>query len=371
MKKIEIYECYRTLLYAPIYHVYLFQEDYGLKDVEIEFMSTGKGDFGAMSDMIKRDIQNDSIPICIADPTVILSESLNTTDYKIITTFIDRLAIWLIGAEFNIEHSTYSEKRRHREHNQKLKLLVDKRHDLKVQLNYILKRFEIAYPMKAETTFKIVEKYFSKNKKRIHIIEELADLATDELSHLLEGRLVLTNSIWNCYQCIKGSEHEDKLSIKTICDFGSLPISFTGIITSSDYIYPTTDQNSIVLNNFLFAVGKAIEKLYFDPILFAEQLYHNSDKTKKNGVVEKFDFNFDLQSEDLSPLINRHIQYFADYRIYNLSLASNYIAWRNYLMHIKNYDDARIELLYNDLTNNVIPSNFMTDYLKLIKQGIE
>ena len=104
-KEITIFECYRSLLYSPIYHVVKFPEKHKLtENIKFGFGIHDNGDLNAFNAMAGAQLVHRDkyiIPVAVCDPFVnIKNGELDNGDVRLISTLIDRIAVWVVGIRF-------------------------------------------------------------------------------------------------------------------------------------------------------------------------------------------------------------------------------------------------------------------------------
>lgn len=347
-QKIKIYECYRTLLYAPLYHVVEFKNQYGLDEFEFKFETSptdSLGDLGALNAMVANS-DRDYFPVAICDPFVNLnSGNLHNTDVRLISTLIDRIAIWVVGLKYKSPSSQTQSN-----HNK----LIDKLkiNDISTFITDVISNNKtICYSSEAYTTSSIYNHFFKlaglpdSNQLVISDIPNAKtekDILTRNLNHLL-----LTNIPWAIDDLLKSDSNTKKYGIEIIRDFGPMIVPFTGILSTKKFVEHPIDNNP--LDDFIQAVGIACERIYKEPTLIITDLVslgHNY-------------FNIKVTGNYFKEIIERSINHIIHYRIYSTHVLTSYYAWNSYGNKILSHNDTFLLNCYKTYAENYIAEKYL------------
>ena len=345
--KIQIYECTRTLIYAPIYDIILDDCISSIKngtERQIELVKRKRpiGDKGVIKKILEHNDPN-KIPIGICDPTAILvfndnnQEVTKIDDIKnaiqrlnIIGNIIDKIAIWLLALAHDENKELFKdhiEKKAFEEY-----ISIADLHDIS--------RNQIFFSKYGLTTNRIFNKYF-KNEIHSFVSKPLGIECSDELIKLFEERFILSNTPWLIEGLIKQKKLDkviDLIKEKKILNpklfnikgFEELRLAFTGIITrrvyyekvSKDPLDESIKDKNIgqeALESFLSKLTDTIQKLYQDPRGFSNQLSSKMKDCNFYCGFEDVDEMGHILADNLRRLISKGIyQYYpiADYKAF-------------------------------------------------------
>lgn len=349
--KIKIFECYRTLLYAPLYHVVEFKNQYGLDEFEIKFGTNPidtLGDLGALNAMVaeSNDSNSDFYPVAICDPFINLnSGNLHNSNVRLISTLIDRIAIWVVGLRYR-SPSTQTQSR----HNKLLDKL--KKNDFSTFITDIISNNNIiCYASEAYTTSSIYNHFFklaglpdSNQLNSLEILNTKAekDILTKNINHLL-----LTNNPWAIDDLLKLDPNTKKYGIEIIRDFGPMFVPFTGILSTKQFVEYPTDINP--LDDFIQAIGVACERIYKEPESIIADLVKLDHKY----------FNIKVTGNYFKEIIEKSINHIIHHRIYNTHALTSYCAWNAYGNKILSHNGTFLLNSYKTYAENYIAEKYL------------
>lgn len=358
--KIKIYECTRTLLYAPIYYLYLkdyfsWKENGSERRIELEFRKRPLGDKGVIKKLLEHK-EPTKIPIGICDPTAIFvyndSNKTHTTDenitdalrnLSIIGNIIDKVAIWLLALTHENNKNSFSQHIENKAFDEEISLAD--LHDLADNKIYLSK-----YGI---TTNRIFNKYFI-NEKNPYQSRPLKVDWEDELIKLFDKKFVLSNTPWLIDGLIKKGKLEKVTELITdneinnprlfnVKSFDSERVAFTSIFTRETYfqsVSSDTDLNTRITNRpaakvlfetFLSDLTDIIHELYKDPEKFSNEL---------NTMMNKYNFYCGFEdSKEMGHILSENL-----IRLINKGIYQYYpIADLNSLINAINLDDALVD----------------------------
>ena len=347
--KVVIYECLRSLLYSPIYNLFLRPKDYGLEGIDLELHKTKKqpvGDLEALKLMLDND--KDSIPIAVCDPLAIFEHKEEKTyeDIKIIATIINRVSVWLSTLYY---HSTSLSESDEKQNSFVRSLLEDPMDRSK------LDEKTIYYCKKGVTTDQLFKYEFEEScDSKIRIFAgQLDDFGSqDELNRLKSHNLVLSNTPWLCDEIIKNSPDynylkEKNAKVVAIRDFGPKFFLFTGLVTKKSLTETKIDSDEQkCLQKVVNALSRSVQDLYDDPAKYGTALYLNSEE-------QKFDLGLKYSKPGVAAgIINDTLLRLANARVYSHSSYISYNAWKHSFFlrsKEKKHPETELQSLFNNL----------------------
>ena len=349
-KEIKIFECYRTLLYSPIYHVVKFPKKHKLtENITFNFGDNDNGDLNAFNAMAGTQLGNGDkyiFPIAVCDPFVNIKHgNLDNSAVRLISTLIDRIAVWVVGIRFEnadtdneIEHNTSIDE-------------LKKDSDLETFLATINREKKtIFYPEEAFSTSNMVNSFFMSlpsgyRKKKSNLLLN----PKSELDLLQQGNLVLTNNPWVIEDILSRNRIDsEKYKLEIIRDFGPMYIPFTGIITKNDCLSLEIKENPV--DNFIDEIGKACETLYSDTTSFI---------TDMASLGSAF-FNLEINGDYFHSLVGKSIRHLAQRRIYNRHSLTSFFAWDYAEKKIFNQNDLNVSKEhYNSFIENHLNEKYL------------
>lgn len=354
MTKIIIYEAIRSLIYAPIYYLYLQGVIRGKHDIdiEIELFNENEGVSPIIGDkeVIKKILNHqdpNSIPIGICDPTAIFAykdNHIGTTSQKsiqialkklvVLGNLIEKIAIWPTFLIHKSNKGTFIDS------------IEKKAFEESINLYDYLDVFDksVFFLQSGFTTKKVFNKYFNRGRKRFEA-KDISNNIEDETFKLIEGNLVLSNTPWISEGIIRNCKNEIQQKINEyeiikpqlfcIPEFGSKKIAFTSIISKKVYWEANKDDERLEckvnreetvsgISSFFIALVETINQLYKNPSLFTYTFLAMIRETKFDiGFQNSQDINEidKIVSDSLIKLISKGV--FSNYTLTDIESFNN------------------------------------------------
>lgn len=346
--KIIVYDCYRTLLYAPIYYLGAYRSEFDFPHTisfgKEEQKGTISGDTQALLYMLNSETAKERISVAVCDPVAVFTDQYNLIkryrDVLLVATLINKIAIWLVTIAY-LNPSNQKEI----DHNSKVGKLIDL---FSHGIDKITEELQIYFYPNSRTTAGLFRSRYSINGKIKASHLGTSDFK-DEIDCLIEGNVLLTNSPWLCEAAIKADPRN--LQLVRLDDAGPRVTLFTGLVTK---IAETKGPKERVLIEFIRALQRSVRKFYDEPVKYAKKLKEIPQ------LASQF---VNLGHPDLEDAFKRTCRELAHQRIYEHTTYTTFESWKNLytdIWEIKEQANRR----YEELVANIFAAEAFSDSLE-------